>query len=112
MQTYPKEYHMETPYIEEYCIPRCSCHTDLVYHGPETRSLSDQEAGFHNVFRKYVHSRSDGLVSFKYRLGSFRVWSHALDGNIRSEIEFVKGRAVIAAFEVVERKQSRCLSRP
>jgi hypothetical protein len=88
---------METPYLEEHCSPRCSCHTDLVYHSPESRSLSDQEASFHNVFRRYVFPRRDGLVSFEYRLRSFRVWSHASDGNIRSEIEFVKGRAVIAA---------------
>jgi hypothetical protein len=88
---------METPYLEEHYNPRCSCHTDLVYHSPESRSLSDQEASFHNVFRRYVFPRRDGLVSFEYRLRSFRVWSHASDGNIRSEIEFVKGRAVIAA---------------
>jgi hypothetical protein len=40
METCPTECPMETPYLEEHCSPRCSCHTDLVYHSPESRSLS------------------------------------------------------------------------
>ena len=31
----------DTLYLEEHCSPQCSCRTDLVYHGRESRSLSD-----------------------------------------------------------------------